>query len=284
MIGKQKKSVVPQTQTYMFAPQEDKNVNLIGREPVAAVSVSVDAEQVVKNDNENDQATAELVLPLRKKKKRLGGNNNGASDFNSADNHTRLNNEPDYTYTEMLERLYKLRDEARRINVSSRGSGAGGGKDVDSNIKAVKAKLSLPVPQVARLGSKRSIWLNFGTTCRLLHRSPEHVMMFIIAELSSEGSADSNDRLLLAGKYNTSHIGALLRKYVEQYVQCGACSSTETTLIRDSVSRLSFLECSSCASKRSVTQIKAGFRAVTRLDRKRANANDSASFVHVNAS
>jgi translation initiation factor 2 subunit 2 len=76
----------------------------------------------------------------------------------------------------------------------------------------------------------------------------------------------------LASKLTTSlfnqYIESLLRKYIMEYVACQMCRSFNTNLTRDSVSRLFFVGCQDCGSSRSVAQIRAGFHAQTRADRR----------------
>jgi translation initiation factor 2 subunit 2 len=45
-------------------------------------------------------------------------------------------------------------------------------------------------------------------------------------------------------------------------------NSPNTTLTKDNMTRLVFIDCAACGSKRSVTQIKSGFHATTKADRK----------------
>lgn len=53
-----------------------------------------------------------------------------------------------------------------------------------------------------------------------------------------------------------------------EYVVCQMCRNFNTSLTRDSVSRLYFVSCHDCGSSRSVAPIKAGFHAQTRADRR----------------
>ncbi len=53
-----------------------------------------------------------------------------------------------------------------------------------------------------------------------------------------------------------------------EYVTCHMCRNPETSLTRDSVTRLYFIQCESCGSRRSVAPIKSGFHAHTRADRR----------------
>ena len=91
-----------------------------------------------------------------------------------------------------------------------------------------------------------------------------------MAELGTEGSIDGNQRLVIRGKYVPKYIESLLRKYIVEYVTCKMCRSPNTTLTKDSVSRLYFMHCDDCGSSRSVAPIRAGFHAQTRADRRAA--------------
>lgn len=156
-----------------------------------------------------------------------------------------------------------------------------------------------------------------------MHRQPEHVQSFFMAELGTEGSIDANMRLVIKGRYVPKQVESLLRKYIGtfnamvlcviwcllchlchpprieclsfffvglllvsfsfstpyfpffspvEYVTCHMCRNPETTLTRDSVTRLYFLQCESCGSSRSVAPIKAGFHATSRADRRAAKS------------
>jgi len=81
-------------------------------------------------------------------------------------------------------------------------------------------------------------------------------------------SVDGNQRLVIRGKYVPKYIESLLRKYIVEYVTCKACRSPNTTLTKDSVSRLYFMQCEECGAGKSVAPIRAGFHAQTRADRR----------------
>lgn len=57
-----------------------------------------------------------------------------------------------------------------------------------------------------------------------------------------------------------------------EYVSCNMCRNPETSLTRDSVTRLYFIQCESCGSRRSVAPIKTGFHATMRTDRRKVKA------------
>jgi translation initiation factor 2 subunit 2 len=139
--------------------------------------------------------------------------------------------------------------------------------------------------------------------CRL-KRTQEHIQSFFLAELGTTGSIDGSERFLIRGKYPPKNIENLLRKYIavsiitqtiihydrivtrflscamlriyahrillQEYVTCTMCKSLDTELTKDPISRLSFLNCQSCGSQRSVAAIKAGYHATVKGERKKA--------------
>eukprot|EP00741_Cyanophora_paradoxa_P009627 tig00001542_g9325.t1 len=124
-----------------------------------------------------------------------------------------------------------------------------------------KKRFSIKPPQVVREGTKKTVWLNFPEICAIMHRSPEHVLQFVLAELGTSGSLDASKRLVIKGRLNPKQFENLLRRYIMEFVTCQMCKSFDTNLTRDSVSRLYFLRCESCNSQRSVTGIKSGYVA-----------------------
>lgn len=133
-----------------------------------------------------------------------------------------------------------------------------------------KKRRNMKPPQLTRLGTKKTLWVNFQEICTIMQRSPEHVFQFFMAELGTEGSIDGNQRLVIRGKYVPKYIESLLRKYIVEYVTCQMCRSPNTELHRDSGSRLYFINCMDCGSSRSVSAIRSGYHATSRADRRAA--------------
>lgn len=154
-----------------------------------------------------------------------------------------------YSYQELLTRIM------RKLNENNSG--------LQTN-----ERFLIKPPQMMRVGTKKTLWVNFPDNCKTLNRNPEHVFQFFMAELGTEGSIDGKQSLLIRGKYLPKYIESLLRKYITEYVQCKMCGKPKTTLTRDSVSRLYFMHCQNCGSSRTVAPIKAGFHAQTRADRR----------------
>jgi translation initiation factor 2 subunit 2 len=86
-----------------------------------------------------------------------------------------------------------------------------------------KSRFQMPAPQVMREGSKKTVFVNFTETVKAMNREKEHVQLFISVELGTECSLapvnDSNDKLVIKGKYLPKHIEALLRKYLTEFVE-----------------------------------------------------------------
>ncbi|XP_026192886.1 eukaryotic translation initiation factor 2 subunit 2 [Cyclospora cayetanensis] len=156
-----------------------------------------------------------------------------------------------YTYEEMLTRIQEL---IVKNNPDLAGS----------------KRYTIKPPQVVRVGSKKVAWINFKDICGIMHRPSEHVLQFVLAELGTEGSIAGDGQLVLKGKYGPKHIEALLRKYITEYVTCQMCKSPNTTMTRDSRTRLWHQACSACGANRSVTTIKSGFHAVGKGERRKA--------------
>lgn len=133
-----------------------------------------------------------------------------------------------------------------------------------------KKRRNMKPPQLTRVGTKKTLWVNFQEICSMMQRSPEHVFQFFMAELGTEGSIDGNHRLVIRGKYVPKYIESLLRKYIVEYVTCQMCRSPNTELVKDSSTRLQFCNCKDCGSSRSVAAIRSGYHATSRADRRAA--------------
>merc|ERR1712238_71991 len=159
----------------------------------------------------------------------------------------------DYTYSDLLDRV---------VNILH-----------SNNPDLIEKKpRNMKPPQLPRVGTKKTLWVNFQEICTMMQRSPEHVFQFFMAELGTEGSIDGNQRLVIRGKYVPKYIESLLRKYIVSYVTCEMCRSPNTELTRDPATRLNFCKCLDCGSSRSVAQISSGYHAVSRADRRAAKA------------
>ena len=149
----------------------------------------------------------------------------------------------DYKYEELLDRIFGLL------------------KQNNPELTGEKRRTVLKPPQVLREGTKKTVFVNFSDLCKAMHRTQEHVLNFLLAELGTSGSLDGQQRLIVKGRFLPKAFEGVLRRYVNEYVLCQACKSPDTLLDKDERTRLYVLRCQQCGANRSVAAIKQGFQA-----------------------
>jgi len=238
-------------------------------EPAPQSNGMIEEKEIIKEDSEKDiQVKTERIIDefidledfsnLKKKKKKRKDPKGPALDLDSvtdAINEVEVNvdnkeAEPkeddtrEYTYEELLARVFDIM-RAKNPNM----------------IEGGKRKFVIKPPQVVRVGTKRTSFVNFTEICKILHRQPKHLLAFLLAELGTSGTVDGTNQLIIKGKFQQKHIENVLKRYIKEYVTCHTCRSPETILHKET--RLFFLQCETCGSRCSVASIKSGFQAVT---------------------
>uniref|UniRef100_A0A8I5TYZ2 Translation initiation factor IF2/IF5 domain-containing protein n=1 Tax=Pongo abelii TaxID=9601 RepID=A0A8I5TYZ2_PONAB len=132
--------------------------------------------------------------------------------------------ERDYTYEELLNRVFNIMRE----------------KNPDMVAGEIR-KFVMKPPQVVRVGTKKTSFVNFTHICKL-------------------GSIDGNNQLVIKGRFQQKQIENVLRRYIKEYVTCHTCRLLDTILQKDT--QLYFLQCETCHSRCSVASIKTSFQAV----------------------
>ncbi|KPI98427.1 PREDICTED: eukaryotic translation initiation factor 2 subunit 2 [Papilio xuthus] len=199
-----------------------------------------------------DDLDLEIDFSKTKKKRRkknldelVAEEENNENQENAEDLHGDwVSTDRDYTYDELLERVFDIMREKNPGMVSGK-----------------KQKFIMRPPQVVRIGTKKTSFANFTEICKTLHRQPKHLLDFLLAELGTSGSVDGNSQLIIKGRFQQKQIENVLRRYIKEYVTCHTCRSPDTILQKDT--RLFFLQCETCGSRCSVASIKSGFQAVT---------------------
>ncbi len=216
-----------------------------------AHAVAMVAEAVAQKYEETASALNEDLeeLQLKKKKKKRALLKEFPEEMVAE---TVPDDDPDPTYDQMLSRIY---DKMHADRPSLIG---------DAVMKRIKP------PSLSRLGTKKTCWTNFSDYEVSLNRSSDHLQSFVLSELGTTGSIDGDNQLILKTKIMAKNAENLLRKYIEEYVRCRNCKGIETDLVKDSTSRLHFIQCKRCLASRSVAAIKAGYQATTKEDRKAA--------------
>lgn len=110
------------------------------------------------------------------------------------------------------------------------------------------SRLELPTPQVIWVG-QRTIFRNFMEFPKALRRAPEKLLLYLNKELASAGYI-SGDRVIFLGRKERSSFGALIDRYVKDYVVCPVCSSPDTRTEKNK--KLGFLLCEACGAKSSI--------------------------------
>lgn len=122
-----------------------------------------------------------------------------------------------------------------------------------------RKKFSIIPPVIAREGSKKTSFSNIVDFCKRMNRPADHLTAFLLTELATTGSSDAAGRLLIKGRFQQLQVESVLKRYIQEYVTCKTCRAPETHLVKDNTSRLMFMECEKCSSRRSVAPIKSGF-------------------------
>lgn len=221
------------------------------------------ANDAVEADNIEDDLNFDFAKKKKKKKKVItfedenekprdenagdgydDGVNAGDADDVKMEGVGWLGSDRDYTYDELIEHVFSI----IRANNPELNAGE-------------KKRFVLKPPTVLRVGTKKTSFANFLEICKLVHRQPKHMQAFLLAELGTSGSVDANNQLIIKGRFQQTQIENVLRRYIKEYVACQTCRSPNTILQKET--RLFFLQCEKCGSRRSVSSIKSGFQAVT---------------------
>jgi len=198
---------------------------------------------------EDDNLDLESFGKKKKKKKRAGEgmdiNDDADENKENEASEAWMDSDRDYSYDELLQRVFGIMRDRNPDMVAGE-----------------KKKFVMRPPQVVKVGTKKTAFVNFTEIAKMLHRQPKHLLSFLTAELGTPGAAiDGNDQLILKGRFQQKHIENVLRRYIKEFVTCHTCRSPDTLLNKET--RLFFLQCMSCHSRCSVQTIKTGFQAVT---------------------
>ena len=74
----------------------------------------------------------------------------------------------------------------------------------------------VPRAQVAREGTKKTVFTNYMELCKAMNRQPEHVQAFLMAELGTSGNLDGQMRLVVKGRFQPKAFEGVLRRYANE--------------------------------------------------------------------
>jgi translation initiation factor 2 subunit 2 len=224
-----------------LAPTDDKN------------EIAEGTEAVVLGKSDADELT-ELFSKSQKKKPKVkpapelkeSGALSSETVRSPGDADGKESAERDYNYEDLLRRAFELMRERNPELVDASGGAH---------------RVVMKPPELSRIGTKKTCFVNFGEICTLMRRTQKHVLAFMMSELGTTASLDANSQLIIKGRFQIKQIENVLRNYIKEYVLCKTCKSQSTTLAKDT--RLFFLQCDKCGSRCVVQSIKSGYQALT---------------------
>ena len=114
--------------------------------------------------------------------------------------------------------------------------------------RKVVSRLELPTPQIMWVG-QRTIFRNFIEFPKALRREPEKLLLYLNKELASAGYI-AGERVIFLGRKEPSSFGALIDRYVKDYVICPVCGSPDTRTEKSK--KVGFLLCEACGARSSI--------------------------------
>jgi translation initiation factor 2 subunit 2 len=114
--------------------------------------------------------------------------------------------------------------------------------------RKVISRLEIPTPQIMWVG-QRTIFRNFMDFPKALRREPEKLLLYLNKELASAGYI-AGERVIFLGRKEPSSFGALIDRYVKDYVMCPVCGSPDTRTEKSK--KVGFLLCEACGARSSI--------------------------------
>jgi len=107
---------------------------------------------------------------------------------------------------------------------------------VYNNNPSVNQKLIICPPKIKRDGPKKTIFINFGITCKKLNRTKGHLFSYITGELGTSASIQDGGGLVLKGRYLSKGIENVLRNYIRNM-----CYVIHVKVLVQNYKKISFL-------------------------------------------
>lgn len=122
-----------------------------------------------------------------------------------------------------------------------------------------KTSENKPIIIPALIGHKEGKYMyitNFSAIYNMINRNKNHVAKYISIETNAPLSLISDDCLKIVCKFSITEMQNIIKKYVQEFVQCSQCKGIDTKLMRNSVERLMEISCTKCSAKRIVRNLK----------------------------
>jgi translation initiation factor 2 subunit 2 len=168
-----------------FSGLKKKKKQIKQQEPIEQ-----DEEEVIEQTQEPIEQTENLFGDLKKKKKKKKIVTEVVQEQEPT------NSVGDYTYQELLTRVYAIIREA------------------NPELSGEKGSYKIVPPQILREGTKKTAFANIIDISKRMKRAPDHVIQFLFAELGTSGSIDGNQRLVIKGRFQQKQIETVLKRYI----------------------------------------------------------------------
>ena len=110
------------------------------------------------------------------------------------------------------------------------------------------------IPQIiSHIQGKIAVVQNLGEIAKLINRSPDMLAKYLIRELGTAGSHDSQ-HLILKGQFRDYQIQQKFEDFLREYVLCPECGRPDTKILQEK--RVHILKCEACGSWHPLGSIK----------------------------
>jgi translation initiation factor 2 beta subunit (eIF-2beta)/eIF-5 len=124
--------------------------------------------------------------------------------------------ENDYSYSELLNRIYKKLKQCDNVN-------------------------TIPTPKKYFPRPNYCVWINFQETCLLLNRHPKHLCNFILDSYKIKCKKNENNIYILNMCKYKINLKQILQSYIKTCVQCCKCNNINTIILKDNT-----MKCNNC--------------------------------------
>ena len=114
----------------------------------------------------------------------------------------------------------------------------------------IEHKLVVPKPDV-EVTTTNTFWKNAKPIMKILKRPPDHIISFMVKELGQEMNwkcSNKNEGMVIKNKVGVKKISSAITKYINTYVSCNSCSSTNTRFKVEKSIRSYRLTCKNCGT------------------------------------
>lgn len=124
-------------------------------------------------------------------------------------------------------------------------------KGISELPKTSITKVRFEIPKVkGHIQGNKTLITNFFQITNILNREPQHLLKFLLRELATPGTLDTN-RLVLGRKISSSSVNEKIERYAKLYVICPECQKPDTKLIKEN--KILIIKCTACGAKHPVT-------------------------------